>query len=78
MKKQTTVLTAVRVNCNNVRSIWGVTLNNGRAYFATTYPDSDLIFLTTLNGRVVSENVARKACPAIRAAITAELEGCAS
>ena len=46
------------------------TFKQGKAYIATTYPNSDALFLeTAANLRIVSPNVATRITPLIRAAI---------
>jgi hypothetical protein len=40
-----------------------------KSYWATTYPDSDLLFLRTASGRVIPTGAARKLIPIIKDAI---------
>ena len=48
---------------------WRVILPSGKAYIATTYPDSDHVYLETAKGRAISPVVARNLIGQIRDAI---------
>lgn len=55
--------TAVEIQSSANRATWRVDGVRGRAYYATTYPNSDLVFIETIGsrrpvgGRVVAEQV---------------------
>ena len=67
--------TAKLMRTGPAQTVWFVEWPNtirkqGKAYFATTYPNSDLVFIeTAAKRRPVSSLVGRKILPEIRAAI---------
>lgn len=69
--------TAKQVRTSDVQTIWFVQWpsdmrKQGKSYYVTTYPNSDLIFIeTAAKRRQVSSLVARKIAPEMRAAIVA-------
>ncbi len=50
-------------------AFWHAKLDDGRAYFVTSYPNSRLIFVQTIQRRPVSALQGRKLTPVLRAAI---------
>lgn len=71
--------TATRVSQTPSSTKWRIELPStprkaGKVYFATTYADSQLIYVTTgANQRPIAKGVGRKLHPKIRAAIDAVL-----
>lgn len=67
--------TATKLRTSDVQTVWLLKWpshmrKQGKEYFVTTYPDSDLIFIeTAAKRRQVSSLVARKIAPQMRAAI---------
>jgi hypothetical protein len=70
----TTQATATKIRQSDVRTVWRIELAGaagkpGKVYLATTYPNSELVFLETEAGRALAKGVTTKLLPACRDAI---------
>lgn len=63
-----TMATALKIKETTNQTVWDVLLDNGKRYDATTYPNSNLVFVENKSGRQV--NLGAAAMKSVRDAIT--------